>query len=350
MRLSDGRTVLRAAADALLAGGVARLVIVGAPGPEHQLEALGERVAAVVAGGVSRADSVAAGLLAVPETVAWVAVHDGARPFASPRLIADCIAAAQRGGAAVPVLACTDTIAVAGDEGLKAALERHELRRIQTPQVMRRGWLAEVVACGGSSDESSVLLRLGHPVATCPGSEENRKVTHRDDLRQNRRFITGFGFDVHRFDPARQLMLGGVHLEGEPGLAGHSDADVLLHALVDALLGAVGGGDIGVHFPDTDARFKDADSAEFVLATLEKVEAAGGVIEHIDLTVIGERPKIAPYRQQICVSIATLLSVDPRRVNLKATTTEGLGFCGRGEGLAAQAIASLSLPPLEPRS
>ncbi len=344
-RLSDGRSLLLSACQGLLAGGVSRLVIVGQPGPEHQLDQLGEAVAAIVAGGATRTDSIRAGLQAVPTSIAWVAVHDAARPFVDASLVQRCIAAAQRDGAAVPVLACVDTVGQADGEHLIAPLDRKRLRRVQTQQVMRRALLEAVVAQGAASDESSVLLELGHTVATVPGDERNIKVTFARDLTQApRRYITGFGFDVHRFDADRPLILGGVTIPDAPGLAGHSDADVLLHALVDALLGAVGAGDIGEHFPPSDPTYKNADSAQFVAGAMAELTQVGARLEHVDLTLIGEQPRLQPHKMRIRTRLSQLLDLPLAAINLKATTTEGLGFTGRREGLAAQAVASLSLP------
>jgi 2-C-methyl-D-erythritol 4-phosphate cytidylyltransferase/2-C-methyl-D-erythritol 2,4-cyclodiphosphate synthase len=348
--LADGKTVLRAACDALLAGGVEGLVIVGAAGPHHELEALGPRVHAIVPGGATRSDSVAAGLAALPEDAELVAVHDAARPFVSPDLVRRLIDAAKEFGAAVPVLPCVDTITESDSNRLINSFERAKLRRVQTPQVMRRELLKALLQEDSASDESSVLIALGHHVAAVPGDERNIKVTTRNDLPQPaRRFVSGSGFDVHRFDPERPLMLGGVFIENEPGLAGHSDADVLLHALVDALLGAVGAGDIGEHFPPSEARWRNADSSLFVTAAMQELQRVGARLEHVDLTLIGERPRLTPHKSRIRQRLSLLLNLPLTRINLKATTTEGLGFTGRGEGLAAQAIASLSLPADEER-
>ncbi len=344
-RLSDGRSVLLSACQGLLAGGVSRLVIVGQPGPEHQLDQLGQAVAAIVPGGAARTDSIRAGLSAVPASIQWVAVHDAARPFIDGQLVQRCIAAAQQSGAAVPVLACVDTIGEVDGDYLVSPLERKRLRRVQTPQVMRRTHLEAVVAQGAASDESSILLELGHTVATVPGDERNIKVTFARDLDESpRRYISGFGFDVHRFDADRPLVLGGVTIPETQGLAGHSDADVLLHALVDALLGAVGAGDIGEHFPPSDPTYKNADSAQFVAGAMRELAKAGARLEHVDLTLIGEQPRLQPHKASIRARLSELLGLPLASINLKATTTEGLGFTGRREGLAAQALASLSLP------
>ena len=347
-RLADGETVLRRSCSQMIAGGIERLVVVGSPGDEHELDKLGDHLAAVVPGGAQRSDSIRAGLAAVPEDAEWVAVHDAARPFASAELIAKCLAAAQLHGAAVPVLSCVDTIAQADATSLVAALERSTLKRVQTPQIMRRALLEEVVAQASSTDESSVLLALGYRVETVEGEEENIKVTHASDLGvAPRKYITGSGFDVHRYDERRSLWLGGVEIQGEPGLAGHSDADVILHALVDAILGGLGEGDIGQHFPPSDDRFKDAASSRFVEHTMHLVKLAGARLEHVDITLIGERPRLTPHRQAIRARLVVLLGLPIESINVKATTTEGLGFTGRGEGLAAQALASLSLPAVK---
>lgn len=344
-RLKTGDTILYRSCAQLISGGIDRLVVVGSPGSSHQLHRLGKAIHGIVPGGSQRSDSIRAGLAVIPSDIKWVAVHDGARPFATTDLIKRCVAAAQTTGAAVPVLECIDTIARAQNDQLSGALDRTELRRIQTPQIMKRAWLEEVLAQTAASDESSVLLSLGYPVATVVGDKENIKVTYSNDLKgAHRRYITGLGFDVHRYDAARPLYLGGVHIENEDGLAGHSDADVLLHALVDAILGGLGAGDIGSHFPPSDDQFKDAASSVFLTHTMNLVRQAGARLEHVDLTLIGERPRLTPHRDRIRGHLSKLLGIDLGSVSLKATTTEGLGFTGRGEGLAAQAVASLSLP------
>ncbi len=190
----------------------------------------------------------------------------------------------------------------------------------------------------------------GLEVAAVEGEETNLKITLPEDLEtaarhleQGRRTRVGTGFDVHAFAEGRRLVLGGLEIPFERGLAGHSDADVLLHALTDALLGAIGAGDIGVHFPPSDARWKDGDSGLFLQHAAGLVQDAGGVIEHVDATLICERPKLGPHRETMRARIASLLGITTERVSLKATTTEGLGFTGRGEGIAAQAVATVSL-------
>jgi 2-C-methyl-D-erythritol 4-phosphate cytidylyltransferase/2-C-methyl-D-erythritol 2,4-cyclodiphosphate synthase len=341
--VGGGQTVLNRAIANLLAGGVERVVVVGSADPAHDLAEFGERVAAQIAGGSERAASVAAGLAQIPADVEFVAVHDGARPFASPDLVAACIARAMEVGAAVPVLPAVDTLAQADDGVLAGVLERHRVVHVQTPQVIRRVWLEEVVAAGGDTDESTVLQRLGHPVGTVPGEGPNKKITRAEDLPMET--ATGFGFDVHRYDPQRTMILGGVTLPGEVGLAGHSDADVLLHALVDALLGAIGAGDIGDHFPPSEARWQGADSSQFVAHALALLSGGGGRLVHVDCTVIGEMPRLTPHKPAMRARLAELLGLPEAAVNLKATTTERLGFTGRGEGLAAQVVVTITRPP-----
>lgn len=353
LRLDDGNTVLFHAARCLIDGGVAGLVIVGAPGPEHGLGRLGPGLLGVVPGGRERVDSVRCGLEALPVDANLVAVHDAARPFCSPQLVRRLCAVAAEKGAAVPLLASADSLIQLDGAGQPAApLIRSDIRRVQTPQVARREWLLDALGShgAGATDESSALLAAGFPVTGVRGEEANIKITHPADLPSHpRRTVVGQGFDVHRYDASRPLYLGGCELQGETGLAGHSDADVLLHALVDALLGAVAAGDIGEHFPPSDARWADADSTIFLAHALSLVEEAGGRVEHVDLCLIGEQPRLMPYKALIVERLSQLLGLPAQSINLKATTTEGLGFTGRREGLAVQALATVTLPPLKER-
>lgn len=351
LRLSDGHTVLHHAARSLISAGIKDLIIVGNPGPEHRLDVLLDGRIQQVPGGAQRVDSVRNGLMALPAQARLVAVHDGARPFCSPGLVVQLVAAAAEGGAAVPVLESPDSLLVLGESGEPVrSLRRQQVRRVQTPQVARRDWLEEALLAGGdgATDESSALLAAGYPVQAVPGEETNIKITHPSDLPQPpRRTVVGQGFDVHRYDADRELVLGGCILEGEPGLAGHSDADVLLHALVDAVLGALGAGDIGEHFPPDEPRWAGADSTVFLCRALELLEEAGGQLEHVDLCLIGEQPRLKPHKARIRTHLADLLGLPMGAINLKATTTEGLGFTGRREGLAVQALATVTLPPPE---
>jgi len=350
LHLDDGNTVLFHAARCLLDAGVTGLVIVGNPGSEHGLERLGSALLAVVPGGQERVDSVRNGLAALPETADLVAVHDGARPFCSPQLVRRLWVCAAETGAAVPVLSSPDSLVQVNSAGQpQGTIARDGVRRVQTPQVARREWLIQVLGSHGqgATDESSALLAAGFPVASVPGEETNIKITQPTDLpRLPRRTVVGQGFDVHRYDQSRTLYLGGCALPEEVGLAGHSDADVLLHALVDALLGAVGAGDIGEHFPPGDERWRGAGSVTFLSHALAQVAEVGGRVENVDLCLIGEQPRLSPYKAMIRKRLSDLLGLPISSVNLKATTTEGLGFTGRREGLAAQALATVTLPPL----
>ena len=315
------------------------------------------------AGGATRRDSVRRGLESLealaPETVL---IHDGARPFVGAGVIDRVLDALGARGAnlagAIAALPVNDTLKRAESDRIAGTVERTGLWRAQTPQGFR---FAEILAAHravrGSgtgpelTDDAAVAERAGLPVALVEGAPENIKVTTQEDLLRAARWLAGAqetrvgqGFDVHRFAPGDHVMLCGVRIPHDAGLKGHSDADVGLHALTDALLGALGAGDIGTHFPPSDARWKDADSAVFLGRARELVAERGGRVAHVDVTLICERPHIAARRMEMVARIAELLGLDPGRVSVKATTTEGLGFVGRGEGIAAQAAATLSLP------
>lgn len=312
-------------------------------------------VRAIVPGGATRTDSVRAGVEACGSSE-FVLVHDGARPLASAALVRRVLDATLAHGAAVPALPVSDTVrrrpaGVTPEAPLacEALVDRAGLEAAQTPQGSRTEWLLEALAGAGTpfGDDAAALAAAGHDVATVPGERRNLKITTREDLDLARRLAgpsageirIGNGFDVHRFDPARELRLGGVAFEGEPGLSGHSDADVVLHAAMDAVLGAAGLGDIGRWFPAGDPAFADADSRRLAAEVSERVAAAGWEIGNLDLTVLGESPKIAPRREELERSIADAFGVAEERVSVKATTLEGLGSLGRREGLACQAVA-----------
>lgn len=312
-----------------------------------------------IAGGVTRQDSVRLGLEALADAPPdLVLVHDAARPLVSQALVARVIAALGHATAVLPVVPVVDTLKrLAADGSVLAEVPRDALARAQTPQGFRFGPLLDAhrrhaaVAC---TDDAGVVALDGIAVMTVLGEEENFKVTTETDLARaeahlsgsagQRRYVSATGFDVHAFAAGRPLMLGGIEIPHDRGLAGHSDADVALHAITDALFGAIAEGDIGSHFPPSDPTWKDAASDQFLLHAAGRVRAKGGRIEHVDLTIIGERPKIGPHRDAMRQRLAGLLEVDVGRVSVKATTTERLGFCGREEGLAAQAAVSVSLP------
>jgi len=317
-------------------------------------------VLAVVAGGRTRADSVRAGLSAF-ETEPFVLVHDAARPLASFELVEAVIAATRSEGAAIPGLPIPDTVKrlTAGGDGegpwVSETLTRGTLRLAQTPQGARADWLREALEAMSKegaevTDESAALERAGHRVAVVPGDAANRKITSAADLEDARRHLAGgetglrigSGFDIHRFGEGRRLMLGGIEFPGEQGLEGHSDADVVLHAVMDALLGAAGMGDIGVLFPPEDQQFAGADSRVLARQVAQAVAGKGCRVVNVDLTVLAERPKIRARVPEMRAAIAEAIDVPPDRIGIKATTLERLGSLGRGEGIACQAVALLS--------
>lgn len=327
------------------------MTVVGAEQGEQLRAALGD--VAFVTGGAERRDSVRAGLEALAErSPARVLIHDAARPFLPPVVI-DRLLAALDGGAAgaVPVLAVADTLARADG----SPVDRAGLFRVQTPQAFafeavlgaHRAWPNGRAA----TDDAGMVRAMGHEVAMVRGAAELEKVTEPADFaaaeaRLGARMISrsATGYDVHRLEAGEELWLGGVLIPHEKGLSGHSDADVALHALTDALLGTIGAGDIGTHFPPSDPQWKGARSGQFLEHAAKLVEKAGGVIDFVDLTLICEAPKIGPHREAMRAAIAALLRLPPARISIKATTTERLGFTGRREGIAAQAIATVRVP------
>jgi 2-C-methyl-D-erythritol 4-phosphate cytidylyltransferase/2-C-methyl-D-erythritol 2,4-cyclodiphosphate synthase len=353
-----GRLVVERSVDRLAeSADVGEVVVVVAPeqlGGEfvERLQAH-PRIAAVVVGGETRAASVAAGLAAVPEARTYVLVHDAARPLASPALVSRVIEATRSHGAAIPVVGLPDTVKRVDSTGrIEATLDRSALRLAQTPQGADKARLIEALAVAGANartDEAAALEALGHPVATVEGEAANIKITTAADFEDVRRGLegdvdlrVGTGFDIHRIDPSRPLVLAGVRFEGEPGLAGHSDADVVLHAAMDAVLGAAGVGDIGRLFPPDEDRWAGADSLKLAAIVLRTVNTAGFRIVNLDLTVLAERPKIGPRSAEMRARVAGAFELEPTRVGLKATTLERLGSLGRHEGIACQAVALLA--------
>lgn len=303
------------------------------------------KMGAPVFGGAERADSVRAGLAAFKdENPDYILVHDAARPFISTDVIERLLAKQMLSAGVVPTLPVVDTVRrQTGDTWEE--VPRAGLHRIQTPQLFPYGALV-TAHTGNVTDEAAAWLAAGHPLAYVEGEEQLRKMTTEADIiaASPRRIATGSGFDVHRFIEGDGVIIGGVKIAHSHKLEGHSDADVALHALTDALLGALGEGDIGSHFPPSDARWKGADSKIFVAEAKRLVESRSGFIQHVDVTVICEAPKIGPHRETMRSSIANLLGLPLSYVSVKATTTEQLGFTGRKEGIAAQAVATISLP------
>ena len=321
-------------------------------------QAVGPAPVQFVAGGASRQESVCNGLKFLdkldPE---FVLVHDAARPFVTEDIIGKCLDAARRHGAAAAGVPMADTVKKTdGSDLVTETIARDRLWRAQTPQAFRyRDLVAAHEAAAGRAltDDAAVAEAAGLAVAMSPGSEDNFKITAAEDLARADRIaraaapritVVGHGFDVHAFGPGDHIVLCGVRIGHPHGLEGHSDADAALHALTDALLGALGAGDIGQHFPDSDPQWRGAASDRFVRHALGLAAAADGRLVNLDLTIVCERPKLQPHYDAMKRSLCDLTGLPPARIGLKATTTERLGFTGRGEGLAAQAIVSLDLP------
>ena len=352
LRPIGGRAMVAWAYDALAAHPAIERVVVVAPAGLEQatLTAIG-RTATVVTGGGSRRLSVAAGLAAVGEAER-VLVHDAARPFLPAGVIDRVVAALGDAAAVTPVLPIADTV-VRGGESLGDTVPRDGLWRVQTPQAfdlatLRRAHLAWP-AGEEATDDAQMVRRLGERVAMVQGDAMLDKVTHPADIaaaeaRVAWEWRTATGFDVHRLEDGEELWLGGVRVPHNQGLSGHSDADVALHALTDALLGTIAAGDIGTHFPPSDPQWKGAASHLFLTHAARLIAERGGEIAFVDLTIICEAPKIGPHRAAIAARVGELLGLSPDRVSVKATTTERLGFTGRGEGIAAQAAATVRVP------
>ncbi len=307
-------------------------------------------------GGAERQDSVRLGLEALaahkPDRVL---IHDGARPFPDAALIGRVIAALDDAPGVIPALPLGDTIKRAEDGIIRATIDRSNLWRAQTPQGFHfDAILAAHRAAAGKAltDDAAIAEAAGLAPVIVPGDERNLKVTTADDLAAAERLVAarlgdvrvGQGFDVHPYGPGDRIWVCGIAIPHEVGAVGHSDADTGLHAITDAVLGAIGAGDIGMHFPPTDPRWKGASSDQFLRFAADLVRAKGGVVSAVDVTIICERPRISPHRTQMIERIADILGLGADRVSVKATTTEKLGFTGRGEGIAAQAVATIRLP------
>jgi 2-C-methyl-D-erythritol 4-phosphate cytidylyltransferase/2-C-methyl-D-erythritol 2,4-cyclodiphosphate synthase len=309
-----------------------------------------------VPGGAERQDSVRLGLEALaahrPDRVL---IHDGARPFPDAGLIDRVIDGLDREAAAIPALPLGDTVKRVEDGHIVATVDRSQLWRAQTPQGFRfDAILAAHRSAAGRilTDDAAVAEAAGIRPLIVAGSEDNLKITTAADLAAAERLLAarlgdvrvGHGFDVHPFGPGDHVMICGVAIPHEVAPIGHSDADVGLHALTDAVLGAIGAGDIGMHFPPSDPQWRGASSDRFLAYAAALVRERGGAMASVDVTIICERPKIAPYRERMIERVGEILEISPGRVSIKATTTEKLGFAGRGEGLAAQAVATVRLP------
>jgi 2-C-methyl-D-erythritol 4-phosphate cytidylyltransferase/2-C-methyl-D-erythritol 2,4-cyclodiphosphate synthase len=322
---------------------------------------MSEKLCAPVAGGATRQESVRRGLHGLAEAGfhGIVMIHDAARPFVSAALIGRAVAAARRAPAAIPALPVTDTIKRVDARGqVEETPPREFLVSVQTPQVFDFATLlaahdaARAAGQDGFTDDGALMEWAGHRVTTFPGDPANVKLTHPEDfLRAGAgRPLTvriGSGYDVHAFGPGDHVWLGGVRIPHERGVVAHSDGDVALHALTDALLGALAEGDIGTHFPPSDQQWRGAASNRFLAFAAQRVGARGGVIDHLDITIVCEAPKVGPHREAIRARIAEVACIRLDQVAIKATTSERMGFTGRGEGLAAFATATVRLPEPE---
>ncbi len=354
----DGRSVLGRCLDAFQnCGRFDGAALVLSEADEAAWQALSTRegpfplVKAVARGGATRRDSVYSGLLALPEDAELVAIHDAARPFVSDAVIDITLESARRFGSGVISTAVVDTIKQVGADGRVMSLDRDTLRAVQTPQTFHYQKILEAHRRARAEElavtDDAMLFEHYYGnvrLVTAPGAEENRKLTTKADfdaLNAAPDVRVGQGYDVHRLVEGRRLILCGVDISWEKGLDGHSDADVAVHALMDALLGALGLGDIGHLFPDTDPAYEGADSMKLLDAVMERVREKGYRVGNADVTIVAQRPKLAPYIEQMKNNLAAGLGVSAERVNVKATTTERLGFEGEGLGISAQAVALL---------
>ena len=350
-----GRPVLRWSAEALLSAGASELVVVVAPGAEPlavaALSGLEGWFATV--GGATRADSVRAGLDALKAPAdTRVLIHDAARPLLDAATIGRVLAALGAHEAALPVLPVADSLRRGADDVLGESVDRDGLWRAQTPQGFRLATIRNAYAAWPDgpppTDDVEVARAVGRTVAMVAGDPRLIKLTYPEDFAMAEALIprqtrVGQGFDAHRWGPGTSVWLCGVEIPHDQTLIGHSDADAGLHALTDAILGAMGDGDIGDHFPPTDPQWKGAASDRFLVHAVERLAARGGRLVNVDVTLICEQPKVKPHRQAMRERLAELLSLPLDAVSVKATTTEAMGFTGRGEGLAAQAIATIEL-------
>lgn len=324
-----------------------------------------DKVFKVVAGGPRRQDSVLAGLKVLPDEVEIVLVHDGVRPFVPASVIENCIAVAEKEGAAMAAIPVKDTLKVVLPDGvIERTIDRTGVWQAQTPQAARLSLLKKAFAAAAedkgfiATDEAALLERINVPVKVVEGSERNIKITRPEDLflaqtifmesrggtnllDGSRDYRIGYGYDAHTLVEGRPLILGGVTVSHARGLLGHSDADVLIHALCDAMLGAVSMGDIGQHFPDTDQKYKNMSSLKILAVVSGLVKEFGYMLHNADITVVAEKPKLAPYMDDMIDNLAEAIGTDQDNINIKATTTEGMGFEGREEGISAYAVVLL---------
>lgn len=346
-----GKPLVRHSVEALVDAGVSPIMVAIPEGWEEIAANSLDGLAGVrfVLGGETRQASVRIALEALEaDAPAQVLIHDAARPLLSQAVIGGLIESLQRGVAAIPVLPVVDSMIRGAGDAMSGKVEREELYRVQTPQAFNFGTILDAhrrwEGAPDAGDDAQVAVAAGHEVLLAPGDEALRKVTFAADLEEHdmiRAPRTGMGFDVHRLVEGEELWLCGVKVPHGKGLSGHSDADVAIHALVDALLGAVALGDIGDHFPPSDPQWKGASSDRFLAHAAHLVREAGYEIANVDVTIICEAPKIGPHKSAMRETLARILGIDLAAVSVKATTTERLGLTGRGEGIAAQAVATV---------
>ena len=343
----NGRTVLEQSVQAFVRHPLIDeiIVVTSAASRERVVSQLGTlpKVTAVVCGGAERSDSVRCGVASA--TGEWLAIHDAARPFVSEQVITDALQAAQECGCAAPAVPVKDTVKIAAQDcTVRSTPDRSTLYAVQTPQIVQKEkYLLALQRLDGRAvtDECMVMELVGFPVRLSAGEYANRKITTPEDLPMEQRpeFRIGHGYDVHRLTEGRRLILGGVDIPFEKGLLGHSDADVLTHAVMDALLGAVAQGDIGQHFPDTDPQYAGADSLQLLEKVRDILAGNGWRVGNLDATLLCQRPKLAPYIPLMRENLASALQIPPELVSVKATTEEKLGFTGEGLGIAAHCVA-----------
>ena len=352
-----GRSMLERSVAAFAGHDRVAEVVVALPGtvladPPPWLQSAGDHVRAV-AGGARRQDSVANAFDAIDDRTSIVLIHDAARPFVSADLISRSIDAAVAHGAAIAAIPAHDTVKRVDRDVIVETIPRESIFLAQTPQAFRRRVLADAVALGRSgvnaTDEAALAERAGHTVHVVEGDPANVKITTTADLDAARQMLgrtstfarVGTGYDLHRLVDGRPLVLGGVTVASDRGALGHSDADVICHAVTDAVLGAARAGDIGRLFPDTDPKWKDASSVALLASACALVRERGFAIANVDVVVILERPRLAPHREAIERTLAEALGIDAGHVSVKAKTNEGMDAIGRGEAIAAQAVALL---------
>lgn len=349
-----GRPVLCLATEAFVKAGLRNIVVVVPPGEHAMYTELLEPLSVTFAeGGMTRQESVYNGLKVLPSSCKYVLIHDGARPNVSESLIRRVAESTVAANACIPVIPVSDTVYEVEQGQLSVILQRDKLGAVQTPQGFSRELILSAhehaYALGlTATDDGALVKLLGHSVAIVEGEFGNTKITRPEDLLKHgqgsMQMRTGMGMDVHRLVEGRKLILAGVHVPSQLGLLGHSDADVVAHAVMDAILGALGQGDIGTHFPDSDERYRGANSLDLLAYVTELVAQKQGIIHNIDVTLLLEKPKIAPFRESMRSNLAQTLGIALDRVNVKATTNEGLGYIGAGEGAVCYAVATVSMP------